>query len=55
MLNWINRTLGDHAPMVGAFTAFAFILGASIGYNFVRNFGVDGNGTQSSEVHRDRR
>jgi hypothetical protein len=55
MMNWINRTLGDHAPIVGALAAFAFILGASIGYNFVRDFGVNGSINQSSEVQRDRR
>jgi hypothetical protein len=54
MLNWLNRALGDHAPMVGVLAAFAFILGAGLAYNFVRDFGVNGNGTQSSEVHRDR-
>jgi hypothetical protein len=55
MLNWLNRELGAHAPMVGVLAVFAFILGAGLAYNFVRDFGVNDNGTQSSEVRRDRR
>ncbi len=54
MLNWLNRKLGDHAPVVGALTVLAFILGAGLGYNFVRDFGVNGKATQSFEVQRNR-
>jgi hypothetical protein len=50
MINWLNRELGDNAAMVGALTVFAFILGAGLGYDFVRNFGVNDNGIHSSEV-----
>jgi hypothetical protein len=50
MLNWLNRELGTHAPIVGAITVFAFILGAGLAYNFVRDFGVDSNGIRSPEV-----
>lgn len=55
MLNWLNRELGEHAPMVGVLAAFAFILGAGLAYNFVRDFGVNDNGTHSSEVQHDNR
>ena len=53
MLNWLNRELGNHAPIVGATTVFAFILGASLAYNFVRDFDVTDNTTRSSEVRLD--
>ena len=51
MLNWLNRELGVHAPVVGAITVFAFILGAGLAYDFVRDFDVNDNATRSSEVH----
>ena len=50
MLNWLNRELGAHAPMVGVMAIFAFILGAGLAYDFVRDFNVDDRGTRSSEV-----
>lgn len=50
MLNWLNTKFGTQAPMVGIITVFAFVLGAGIGYDFVRNFGVDDNSIRSSEV-----
>lgn len=50
MMNWLNRELGDHAPVVGALTVFAFILGAGLGYDFVRNCGVNDNSINLSEV-----
>jgi hypothetical protein len=50
MLNWLNIKLGTHAPIVGVITVFAFILGAGIGYDFVRNFNVNDNGIRSPEV-----
>jgi hypothetical protein len=50
MIDWLNRELGDRAPIVGALTVFAFILGAGLGYDFVRNFGVNDNGIHSPEV-----
>jgi hypothetical protein len=53
MLNWFNRTLGEHAPIVGALVVLVFILSAGLAYNFVRDFGVN-NSNQSSEVRRDR-
>jgi hypothetical protein len=49
MLNWLNRKLGIHAPMVGVIAVFAFSLGAGLAYNFARDFGVNDN-TQSAEV-----
>jgi hypothetical protein len=55
MLNWLNRELGEHAPMVAVIAVLTFILSAGLAYNFVRNFGVNDNGNQSSEVRRDRR
>ncbi|WP_310482861.1 hypothetical protein [Chamaesiphon sp. VAR_48_metabat_403] len=53
MLNWLNRELSTHAPMVGVLAVFAFILGAGLSYNFVRNFDVNDNGTRSPEVQLD--
>jgi hypothetical protein len=57
MLNWFNRTLGEHAPIVGALVVLVFILSAGLAYNFVRDFGVNNNNSndRSSEVRRDRR
>jgi hypothetical protein len=55
MLNWLNIKLGTQAPMVGVIAVFAFILGAGLGYNFVRDFGVNDNGNRSSEVQRNLR
>ena len=52
MMDLLNRELGDRPPMVGALTVFAFILGAGLGYDFVRNFGVDNNGINSSKYER---
>ncbi|WP_181243705.1 hypothetical protein [Chamaesiphon polymorphus] len=57
MLNWFNRALGDHAPIVGALVVLVFILSAGLAYNFVRDFGVNNNNNsndRSSEVRRDR-
>jgi hypothetical protein len=54
MLSWLNRELGTHASMVGVITVFAFILGAGLAYNFVRDFGVNDNATRSFEVQPDR-
>jgi hypothetical protein len=54
MLNWLNREIGTHAPIVGVLAVFAFILGAGLAYNFVRDFGVNDKANQSSEVQRDR-
>jgi hypothetical protein len=53
MFNWLNRQLGDHAPMVGALSVLVFIFSAHLSYDFVRNFGVNDNCTNSSEVRRD--
>jgi hypothetical protein len=50
MLNWLNRELGTQAPMVGVITVFAFILGADLAYDFVRNFNVNDNDIRSPEV-----
>jgi hypothetical protein len=50
MLNWLNRQLGDHAAMVGAITILVSVLSANLAYNVVRNFGVNDNCTNSSEV-----
>ena len=50
MMDWLNRQLGDHAPMVGVLTILASILGAGLGYDFVRNFGVNDSGINSSEI-----
>jgi hypothetical protein len=55
MLDWLNRQLGGHAPMIGVIAVFAFILSAGLAYNFVRDFGVHDNGTHSSEVRHYRR
>jgi hypothetical protein len=54
MLNWLNRQLGEHAPMVAVIAVLTFSLSAGLAYNFVRNFEVNDNGTHSSEVQRDR-
>ena len=54
MLNWLNRKLGDHAPIVGVLTVFTFILSAGLAYNFVRDFGVNNQDVRSSEVRNDR-
>jgi hypothetical protein len=54
VLNWLNRKLGDRAPMVGALTVLVFILSAGLAYNFVRDFGINDEGVDSSEVRRDR-
>lgn len=56
MLNWFNRALGEHAPIVGALVVLVFILSAGLAYNFVRDFGVNDNNSnnQSSEARRDR-
>jgi hypothetical protein len=50
MLNWLNRNLGDHAPMVGAITVLVSILSAGLSYDFVRNFGVSDCVNPSSQV-----
>ncbi len=54
MLNWLNRELGTHAPIVGAITVFAFILGAGLAYDFVRDFGINDNCIRSSKIRLDR-
>lgn len=54
MFDWLNRQLGDHAAIVGGMMVLVSVLSANLAYDFVRNFGVDDNGANSSEVRHDR-